>query len=57
MVRLVLLIALDQLLLLCWVVVLFEVRFEVLKKCYLLLQLLGVVGKTVLGHYILFLVS
>ena len=50
------LIPLDQLFLLLRVIVLFQIRFEVLKKSDFLLDLLREVGEAVLGHHVLLFV-
>lgn len=52
-IRLIQLISLNQLFLLLRIVVLFQIRFKVLEKCYLLLELLREIGEAVLRHYIL----
>lgn len=57
LVGLVHLVSLDQLLLFLWIVVLLEVRLEVLKQCDFLLKLLRVAGEVVLLHHVLLLVG
>ena len=47
------LISLNQLLLFLRIIVLFQIRFKVLEKCYLLLELLREIGEAILRHYVL----